>query len=191
VRPQLKSSLHLLRHLGALDIVPQVASDSHSPLFDGSFVVLVPSAKFELKNIGELEIVQGGCLSEHIRYFIAGNLYIQEVNSKEFPFGDYQLFGTWNYKIDATVFIVWLKSLMVRYCLANNEPMDYLCYLEFRAWKKVAVSQKAEKEAISMFFFIRFGEIIRVDVPLRHQVSIATQQSFDIPVPGERLKCDQ
>jgi len=47
----------------------------------------------------------------------------------------------------------------------NGLPLS----LEFRAWKKMVVSQKAEIEAIPMFFcFILSGEIINSYVPLRH-----------------------
>jgi hypothetical protein len=68
--------------------------------------------------------------------------------------------------------------------------MDYLCHFEFCAWKKLVVSQKAEIEAIPMFFFTHFGEIRNSDVPLRHQVSVTIQHWFNIPVLNKRLKCD-
>ena len=95
MRPHFKSFIrHLLRHFVALDVIPQLASICHNPLFDRSLVVLVRSDKFELKNLGELVIVQYGCFGERTRYCIAGTSYIQVVNSKEFPFGNYQLSGT-------------------------------------------------------------------------------------------------
>jgi len=78
----------------ALDVIPQPASICHNPLFDRSLVVPVRTDKFEFKNLGELVIVQDGCFAEHIRYCIIGTPYIQKVNSKEFPFGNYQLSGT-------------------------------------------------------------------------------------------------
>jgi hypothetical protein len=52
-------------------------------------VVLVPCDKFELKNLRELVIAQDDCFGELIRFCITGTSYIQEVNSIEFPFGNY------------------------------------------------------------------------------------------------------
>jgi len=81
----------------ALDVIPQLASSiCHNPLFDRSLVVPVRSDKFELKNLGELVIVQDGCFDGLTRCCIIGTSYIQVLNSKEFPFGNYQLSGTWN-----------------------------------------------------------------------------------------------
>jgi hypothetical protein len=97
VRPQLTSLiLHQLRHFGAPDIILQLVSVSPNPTFDRSLVELVLSGKFELKNIGELVIAQGGCFGELTRVYPTGNSYIQIVNSKEFPFGNYQFSGTWD-----------------------------------------------------------------------------------------------
>jgi hypothetical protein len=97
VRPHFKSFIqHQLRHFLALDVIPQLASVRHNPLFDRSLVAQVLSDKFELNNLGELVIVQDGCLGERIRCYITGTPYIQEVDSKEFPFGNYQLSGAWN-----------------------------------------------------------------------------------------------
>ena len=67
---------------------------------------LVPSAESKLKNFGELVVAEDGCFSE-IR-ISAANLYIQEVNSIELPFGNYQLSGNLEDKIDTTVLLVWL-----------------------------------------------------------------------------------
>jgi hypothetical protein len=103
-------------------------------------VVLVPSAKFELKNLREIVVAQDGCFGKVIKLCIAGTSYIQKVNSIEFPFGNYQFSGNCNYKIDVTVLIVRLKTLVVRYYLANNELMDYLDYFEFRVRKKIVIS---------------------------------------------------
>ena len=96
MRLQLKSStLHLLRHFVALDIIPQLASGVfHNPFVDRSLVVLVTFAKFDLKNVGEVVIGQGVCFGEVSRSCITVNQYIQVVDSKELPFGNYQPSGT-------------------------------------------------------------------------------------------------
>ena len=69
---------------------------------------LVISAESKPKNFGELVVAQGGCFSEIIRIVITGNLYIQEVNSIELPFGNYQSSGNLEEKIDTTVCLTWL-----------------------------------------------------------------------------------
>ena len=66
----------------------------------------VPIDEVKLKNFGELVVAQDGCFSE-IR-ISAANLYTQEVNSIELPFGNYQLSGNLEDKIDTTVLLVWL-----------------------------------------------------------------------------------
>jgi len=63
---------------GALDVIPQLVSICHNPLFDRSLVVLVRSDKIELKNLGELVIVQDGWFGEHRGWGIAGALPLQD-----------------------------------------------------------------------------------------------------------------
>jgi hypothetical protein len=90
----------------ALNVIPQLASICHNALFDRSFVELVLRDKFELKNLGELVIVQDGYFNERIRCYIIGISYIQEVNSKEFPFGNYQPSGNLEQKVNAAACLV-------------------------------------------------------------------------------------
>ena len=68
--------------------------------------------------------------------------------------------------------------------------MEYLYHWEFQAWMKIVVLQKAGIECIPMVLFTRVGELLPSDVPLRYQVSTTTQQTFNIPILGELLKCD-
>jgi hypothetical protein len=72
-------------------------------------VVVVPTAEFKLKNLGEVVAAQDGCFSEII---ITATLYLQEVNSIELPFGNYQPSGNLEEKIDTTVSLVWLHETL-------------------------------------------------------------------------------
>ena len=71
---------------------------------------LVASAESKLKNFGELVVAQDGCFIEIIRIVITVNLYIQEVDSIELPFGNYQPSGNLEEKIDTTVCLIWLHE---------------------------------------------------------------------------------
>ena len=73
---------------------------------------LVRSAESKLKNFGEVVVAQDVCFSEIVRIFITVNLYIQEVNSIEFPFGNYQPSGNLEEKIDTTVYLAWLHKTL-------------------------------------------------------------------------------
>jgi hypothetical protein len=53
MRPRFQSSVQLLlRHFGALDVISEVVSISHNPLFDRFLVGPVLRDKFELNNVG-------------------------------------------------------------------------------------------------------------------------------------------
>ena len=67
---------------------------------------LVRSAESKLKNFDEIVVAQDVCFSEIVKIFITVNLYIQEVNSIEFPFGNYQPSGNLEDKIDTATFLV-------------------------------------------------------------------------------------
>jgi hypothetical protein len=104
--PHLKTLFHHLRHFSALYVIPQLrGSICHNPFFDRSIVVLVPRNKVKPENLGERVVVQGGCFSD-MTSFITGNWYTQVVNSKEFPFGNYQPSGNLEQEVNAAACLV-------------------------------------------------------------------------------------
>jgi hypothetical protein len=105
--PHLKTLfLHHLRHFSGLYVIPQLrGSICHNPFFDRSFVVYVAPSKSKPENLGERVVAQGGCFSD-MTSSITENWYIQVVNSKEFPFGNYQPSGNLEQKVNAAARVV-------------------------------------------------------------------------------------